>query len=85
VQVAAHVATISDAMMPATITDAVPAVTPSIPDALPVSQNGQSLSRRGRSLPAAARGFDTHRDPITSRFGQVHPVLGAAPKRPMMT
>jgi hypothetical protein len=26
------------------------------------------LSRRGRSLPADASGFDTHRDPITSRF-----------------
>jgi predicted dehydrogenase len=33
-----------------------------------VSQNGYLLSRRGRSLPANASGFDTHHDPISSRF-----------------
>jgi hypothetical protein len=33
-----------------------------------VSQNGYLSSRRGRSLPANAGGFDTHRDPISSRF-----------------
>jgi hypothetical protein len=33
-----------------------------------VSQNGWLLSRRGRSLPANAGDFDTHRDPISSRF-----------------
>jgi hypothetical protein len=33
-----------------------------------VSQNGYLLSRRGRSVPANASGFDTHRDPISSRF-----------------
>jgi hypothetical protein len=33
-----------------------------------VSHNGWWLRRRGRSSPANARGLDTHRDSISSRF-----------------